>query len=383
MAGERDFYEVLGVSRTASADELKKAYRTLAMKYHPDRNPGDKDAEEKFKEVNNAYQVLSDPEQRAKYDRMGHEMFTHGGGGGGGGMDPMDIFAQFFGGRSAGGFGFDLGDLFGGGRRRDPNAPSRGDDLLFEMEIDFEEAVFGADKSINVPRVATCSHCSGSGAEPGSSKRPCPVCHGSGQQTMRQGFFSMVQPCSKCRGTGVVIDKPCGSCHGSGSVRKTEKLEVHIPAGVDTGARLRLSGKGNAGHNGGPAGDLYISLSVRPHKLFARQGNDLFCEVPIPFTTAALGGTVSVPTVTGPEEMKVPAGTQPGTQFRMRGKGVPSARGTGRGDEYVKIQVEVPVNLTSEQTQKLKEFETLCEGKNSQHPRIRSFLEKALKWLKK
>ncbi|MBP5300435.1 MAG: DnaJ domain-containing protein, partial [Victivallales bacterium] len=243
MSESQDYYSILGVSRDVTPDQLKKAYRTLALKYHPDRNPDDKEAEEKFKDVNNAYQVLSDPQKRARYDQLGHEAFVHGGGFGGATVDPMDIFSQFFG----GGFGgIDLGDLFGGGsRRRSPNAPTRGDDLLYQLDIEFEDAVFGVAKTITIPHTEQCTHCHGKGAEPGSDKRTCPACHGSGQQTRRQSFFMMSQPCPTCRGTGFVIDKPCKECRGQGMVEKRKKIEVRIPAGIDTGARLRVSGEGN------------------------------------------------------------------------------------------------------------------------------------------
>ena len=379
MSDSQDYYSILGVSRDATPEQLKKAYRTLALKYHPDRNPDDKEAEEKFKDVNNAYQVLSDPQQRARYDQLGHEAFTHGGGFGGASVDPMDIFSQFFGG---GGFGgFDLGDLFGGGGRRSRNAPSRGDDLLYSLEIDFEDAVFGITKTITIPHTEQCEHCHGKGAEPGSDKRTCPTCHGSGQQTSRQGMFMMSQPCRSCHGTGFIIDKPCRDCHGQGQVEKRKKIEVRIPAGIDTGARLRVSGEGNAGSNGGPAGDLYVGITVRPHNVFQRDGANVFCDVPISFTTAALGGSVTVPTVAGPEEIQVPAGTQSNTRFRLRGKGMPNIRGGNRGDEYVRILVQVPTNLSSEQKRLLQEFAEKSDERR-QNPGIKDFLDKAVNWLK-
>ena len=375
-----DFYSVLGVSRSASQDELKKAYRTLAMKYHPDRNPGDKEAEEKFKEVNNAYQVLSDPDKRARYDQLGHENYTRGGAGGAQYADASDFFSQMFGG-GFGGAGFDLGDLFGmGGRKRNPNVPTQGDDLLMEMTIDFEEAVFGAKKKINGKHIVTCDRCSGSGAEPGSSKTTCPVCHGTGTQQFSQGIFTMNQPCSKCRGTGTIIEKPCTKCRGQGLIRATLDKEVTIPAGVDTGTRLRLAGFGNAGRNGGPSGDLYISLTVKPDAVFTREGLDLYCEMPISYMTAALGGTIEVPTITGPESIKIAAGTQSNSVQRLRGKGVPSPRGNGRGDLYVKVVVEVPTGLSSAQKSKLKEFGELVKD-DSQHSILAKFKKKAANWL--
>lgn len=380
MSDSQDYYAVLGVSRDATAEQLKKAYRTLALKYHPDRNPDDKEAEEKFKDVNNAYQVLSDPQKRARYDQLGHDAYVHGGAGGfgGGTVDPMDIFSQFFGG--GGGFSFDLGDLFSGGGRRSRNAPSRGEDLLYNLDIDFEDAVFGLTKTITVPHTEQCEHCHGKGAEPGSEKRTCPTCHGSGQQTIRQGMFMMSQPCRACRGTGTIIDKPCRECRGQGMVEKRKKIEVRIPAGIDTGARLRVSGEGNAGENGGPAGDLYVGITVKPHSIFKREGADVYCDVPISFTTAALGGAVTVPTVTGPEEISVPAGTQSNTRFRLRGKGMPNIRGGSRGDEYVRILVQVPTNLSSEQKLLLQEFAEKSDERK-QNPGIKEFCEKALRWL--
>ncbi len=386
MSESQDYYSVLGVSKSATADELKKAYRTLAMKYHPDRNPDDKEAEEKFKEVNNAYQVLSDPEKRQRYDALGHDAFTHGGAGGAGGpgMDPMDIFAQMFGG-AGGGEGFDLGDLFGfggGRRRRNSNGPVPGDDLLYELTIDFEDAVFGADKTIQIPRTEKCTHCNGEGCEPGTSKKTCPTCKGTGQITQSRGFFSMSQPCSHCHGQGVIIEKPCKECNGAGAVRKTSHLDVHVPAGIDTGNRLRLAGQGAAGLRGGANGDLYVSISVRPSDVFERQNNDLYCIVPIPFTTAVLGGTLTVPTITGPEEIKIPAGVQSGTKFRVKGKGMPNARGGNRGDEYIVIQVEIPTSLSSEQTKKMKEFAAVSSS-SSQYPKQAAFQKKSARWTRK
>lgn len=384
MSESQDYYSVLGVSKTASADELKKAYRKLALKYHPDRNPDDKEAEEKFKEVNNAYQVLGDPEKRQRYDAMGHDAYTHGGAGGAGGpgMDPMDIFSQFFGG-GAGGGGFDFGDLFGmGGGSRRRNGPVRGDDLLYELAIDFEDSVFGADRTITIPRTVKCEHCHGEGCEPGTTKKTCPDCHGSGQVTHSRGFFSMSQPCGRCRGQGGIIEKPCKECRGAGVVKKTSTLDVHIPAGIDTGNRLRLSGQGATGIRGGENGDLYVAIVVKPSDIFERVNvNDLLCDVPVPFAIAALGGTLTVPTITGPEELKIPAGVQSGTKFRIKGKGMPNARGGARGDAYIRIQVEIPTSLTSEQTKKLKEFAALASN-SSQYPKQTAFNKKSQRWTK-
>ncbi len=381
MSDNQDYYSILGVSRNASADELKKAYRKLALKYHPDRNPDDKEAEENFKKVNNAYQVLGDEEKRARYDQLGHDMYTRAGGAGGGGptMDASDFFSSIFGGEG----GFDLGDLFGmgGGSRRRRNGPRQGDDLLYELTIEFEDAVFGTTKTITVPRIENCSTCNGSGAEPGSTKKTCPVCHGSGQQVISQGFFSMSQPCRNCHGSGTIIEKPCKQCHGQGNVRTKNQIEVTIPPGVDTGNRLRLPGKGNAGTNGGPAGDLYIAIEVKPHNLFVRQGNDILCEVPISVVTAILGGTIEVPTITGKGELKLPAGVQNGSRFRIKGKGVASARGGGRGDEYVRVIVEIPSDVNSDQKELLRKFAEKTNEKK-QYPHIKSFRDKASRWMK-
>ena len=386
MSDSKDFYTVLGVSRGASADELKKAYRKLAMQYHPDRNPGDKEAEEKFKEVNNAYQVLSDPEKRQRYDAMGHEAYTRGGAagpGGPGGVDPNDFFSQFFGGRG-GGVDFDLGDIFegfgGGGRGRSArNAPQRGKDLLYTLSLEFEETVFGGNKTIKVPHRVQCPHCHGQGGEPGSKVQTCPDCHGRGQVNQSAGFFSVSTPCRRCHGTGKIMEKPCHQCRGVGVMEKVDELTINIPAGINSGERLRLNGEGDAGILGGPSGDLYVEMEVKPSDVFERRGNDLFCEVPIPITTAILGGPVQVPTITGMEQLDIPAGTQTGTTLRVRRKGMPSPRGTGRGDEYVRIRVEVPRSLSSDQKKKLREFASLSFDA-SQYPEGAAFQKRAKKW---
>lgn len=384
---EQDFYSILGVSKTATADELKKAYRTLAMKYHPDRNPGDKDAEEKFKEVNNAYQTLSDPEKRQRYDALGHDAYVHGGasGAGAGGMDATDFFNQFFGGGAGGFSDFNLEDLFGfggGSRSRKRRGPQKGDDLLYHLTIDFEDSVFGAEKTIRIPRMEKCEHCQGQGCEPGSSKTTCPDCHGTGQVTRSSGFFSMSQPCRRCGGTGIIMDKPCRDCHGAGAVQKTSTLTVRIPAGIDTGSRLRMAGEGAAGPQGGPNGDLYVEIEVRESDVFQRDGNDLYCDVPVPFYLACMGGTITVPTVTGPEEVNLPAGVQDGALMRLRGKGMPNARGGARGNQFARIRVEVPTSLSSAQKKALKDFAQLPQ-EDSQYPRQTSFRKRAGKWLKK
>ena len=373
-----DFYELLGVPHSASADEIKKAYRKLALKYHPDKNPGDKAAEEKFKEVSAAYEVLSDQGKRAQYDQFGHEAFTRrrgaGGPGGGGGptMDPYDIFSQVFGGGGGGGI-FD--SFFGGGGGG--HGPQGGNDLRYDLSIPFEDAVFGATREIEIPRAEHCDRCKGSGCEPGTSKKRCPQCGGSGQVTMAQGFFSIRQRCPSCGGQGESIEKPCRQCRGEGLVERAKKLKLNIPAGVDTGSRLRLSGEGEAGRRGGPAGDLYVVLHVEEHLLFKRDGDDLYCEVPIPMTTAALGATVKVPTLTGAAELTIPAGTQTGTIFRMRGKGIPSLRGGGRGDLHIRIKVEIPTKLDAAQREKLAAFSAVAE---SAFPDSRGFQDRAKKF---
>lgn len=353
----RDYYEVLGVDKTADADTIKKAYRKLAVKYHPDKNPGDKAAEEKFKELAQAYEILSDPEKRKQYDQFGHAAFEPGGGMGGAGAggagfrDPYDIFSQMF-----GGGGFE--DLFGGGRRqrRDPNGPIPGDDLRFDMEIDFNDAMYGAEKRITIPKTILCDVCGGSGAEPGSTTKVCTQCGGSGQVQISQGFFAVRQACPRCRGTGRIIEKPCHKCHGEGEVRINKTLQVRIPPGVDTGSRLRIAGEGEPGRNGGPAGDLYVIMHVRPSSIFQRDGNDLICQVPVTCAIATLGGLAEVPTISGKAKMKVPAGTQTAARLRLRGKGAPALRGGARGDLYVIIVVETPTNLTGRQQELLQQF---------------------------
>ena len=374
MDDNQDYYSVLGVDRNASADDLKKAYRKLAIKYHPDHNPGDKEAEEKFKQVNNAYQVLRDPEKRQRYDAMGHEAYTRGGAGGGPTMDASDFFSQIFG-NNGGGFGFDFGDLFGGGGQRGRNGAQRGEDLGYQLTIDFEDAIFGAVKSIKVPHTESCSHCHGDGAEPGSSKRQCPTCHGSGVSSSGMGGFMFRQTCRQCGGSGVIIERPCRECRGSGVVSRNSEVEVKIPAGIDDGMRLRVAGHGNAGVRGGGPGDLIIAFRVRPHDFFVRDGNDIHCDVPVKITTAILGGTVSVPTVTGMCDITIPAGIQSGTRLCLKGKGITTAGSRGRGNQYVRIVVETPQNLTSDQLAKLREFEALS-GRRSQYPKVNAFEER-------
>ena len=371
----KDYYEVLGLDRSASAEDIKKAYRKLAIKYHPDKNPDDKEAEEKFKEISAAYEVLSDENKRRQYDQYGHDAYTRGHRQSSDFHDPFDIFSQVFGGSIFDNF-FGGGAAGGAGRGR--SSARAGADLRYDLAIDFEDAIFGLDRSIEVPRAETCDRCHGEGAEPGTSRQTCPHCQGAGQITMAQGFFSIRQPCPHCQGAGTVINKPCAKCQGEGRVQIRKKIQIHIPAGVDTGSRLRVAGEGEAGVRGGPAGDLFVVIHVKKHSVFRRDGNDLLCDVPIPFHVAALGGKVRVPTVSGAAEIKIPPGCQTGTVFRLRGKGVPSLRGRGRGDEHVKVVVEVPTNLNSAQKAKLKEFADACDDKV--HPKIQAFLKRAKKF---
>jgi len=362
MAAKGDYYAILGVGRDGSEDDLKKAYRRLALRYHPDRNPGDKKAEEKFKEISEAYQVLSDPEKRAQYDRYGHAAFEPGVGPGG--FDFSGSFEDIF--------GDIFGDFFGTGRGR--RRVRRGEDLSYTLDISFEEAAFGADKTISVPRMAVCDVCGGTGAKPGTSPTTCPHCRGSGQVRVQQGFFSIARTCGQCRGEGRIVTSPCAACRGAGATRKTSTLHVKIPAGVDTDVRLKMRGEGEPSPNGGPPGDLYVMLHVREHPIFARQGNDVLCEVPISFPQVALGAEIEVPTLEGKIKMKIPAGTQPGSVFRLKGKGVAGLHGGGRGDQLVRVLVEVPRKMTAKQRQLLEEL-AHCEGEDPS-PMMRGFFEK-------
>jgi len=373
---KRDYYEILLVERMASTEEIKKSYRKLAVKYHPDKNPGDKSAEEQFKELGEAYEILSDPQKRALYDQHGHAAFDRRSGGGfargaGGFHDPFDIFREVFGG---GGSIFD--DLFGGGRV-DPTQPQRGEDLRYDLEITFEEAAHGTEKEIEVTKPERCDVCNGSGAEAGSKVKTCPTCGGRGQVITSRGIFSIAQTCPACQGAGRVIEKPCKACRGSGRRDRESKIKLRIPGGVDTGSRLRSAGNGQAGLRGGPSGDLYVVLHVKPHEIFQRDGDDLLCEVPVGFVQAALGTEIEVPTLNGKAEIKIPAGTQPGTMFRLKGKGVKNVQGYGYGDLHVRVIVEVPTHLTAAQKAKLHEFAELCNGKES--PLSQGFFEKAKK----
>jgi molecular chaperone DnaJ len=376
---KEDYYELLGVGKGATEDELKKAYRKKAVQFHPDKNPGDKAAEEKFKKVSEAYEVLKDPEKRAAYDRYGHAAFEgpgagHGPGGTGGVPfhDPFDIFREVFGQRGGGAI-FD--EMFGGGGR---DSGRDGADLRYDLEITLEEAARGVEKEISIRKLVACEHCAGSGAEPGSRRTTCPTCRGAGQVRRSGGIIVFTQTCPTCGGAGSKIDKPCTVCKGEGRVPKTTKINLRIPPGVDTGSRLRSARSGEAGAAGGTPGDLYVVLTVTEHELFERQGDDLFCEIPVKFTLAAMGGTIQVPTLFGKATLKIPAGTQSGTTFRLRDKGMPSLRGGRQGDQLVRMHVEVPTSLTAEQRKLLEEFARV--GGDANEPTSRSFFEKAKKF---
>ena len=370
---KRDYYEILEVARTASGEEIKKSYRRLAIKFHPDKNPGDHAAEEKFKELGEAYEALSDPQSRAAFDQYGHAAFDprqRGGGRGGGFHDPTEIFREVFGGGSI----FD--DLFGGGGggRRSGGA-ERGADLRYDMELTFLEAAQGTEKEITVTKLDRCAVCEGSGAEKGSGVKNCATCGGRGQVVSSRGIFSIAQTCPRCEGAGRIIDKPCKKCHGAGRHELTSKIKIKIPAGVDNGARLRSTGNGEAGARSGPAGDLYVVLHVQPHEIFQRDGDDLVCDVPISFVQAALGADVEVPTLNGNSQIKIPAGTQSGTLFRIKGKGVKNVQGYGSGDLHIRVSVEVPSRLNCGQRAKLEEFAALCD--DTVNPLSKGFFEKA------
>lgn len=360
---QRDYYDLLGVTRSADEAEIKKAYRRLAMKHHPDRNPDDQEAEEKFKEIQKAYAVLSDKQKRAAYDQYGHAgVDGMPGGGGFGGFS--DVFEDIF------------ENIFTGGRRQQQSRAQRGADLQYNLQLTLEEAAFGKQVEIKVPRHTGCTSCEGSGAKKGTSPVACETCGGVGQVRIQQGFFSIQQPCPHCHGEGRMIKDPCTSCHGQGRVRETKTLTVKIPAGVDQGDRVRLSGEGEAGMFNGPAGDLYVQVSLKPHAIFERQGSDLHCEVPISYATAALGGSIDVPTLEGRVALKIPEETQTGKSFRLRGKGLKSLRGHGHGDLLCKVSIETPVNLTKKQKELLTAFqETLEQGKSKHSPRSSSWFD--------
>jgi molecular chaperone DnaJ len=366
---KRDYYEILGVDRSADMEEIKKAYRKLALKFHPDRNPQDKAAEEKFKELGEAYEALSDPQSRAAYDQYGHAAFNSRARARNSGFhDPSDIFREVFGGSSI------FEDLFGGGERRS-GGTQRGDDLRYDMELTFLEAAQGCEKEINVSKLSACETCHGSGAEQGTTAKVCSVCGGRGQVVSSRGIFSIAQTCPRCEGLGRVIDKPCQACGGAGRREKTSKIKIKVPAGVEGGSRLRSTGNGEAGARGGQAGDLFVVLHVKRHEIFSRDGDDLLCEIPISFVQAALGDVIEVPTLGESEEVKVPPGTQAGTVFRLKGKGVKNVQGYGHGDLLVRVQIEIPAKLNAAQRAKLEEFAKLCD--ESVHPMGKSFLEKA------
>ena len=381
---KRDYYEVLGVSKTATQDELKKAYRKLARKYHPDLNKDNEEAAEKFKECNEAYSVLSDDQKRAQYDQFGHAAFENGGMGGGGGFGGAGGFGGF------GGSGMeDIFDMFFGGQggrggSRAKTGPQRGADLRFDLEITFEEAAFGLEKEINLYRDETCDHCHGEGAEPGSKVESCPECNGTGYVRFTQNtmFGQMVneRPCSRCKGEGKIISEPCKECRAKGTVKRNKKLKVKIPAGVDNGSRLRVSGEGEAGAKGGPNGDLYVYLYVKPHKFFERDGTTVLCEVPINIVQATLGADIKVPTLDGQVTMKVPEGTQPGKVMRIKGKGIPNLRGGSRGDQLVRIKVVVPTKLSDKQKDALRKFADI--SKDNINPEEKSFMDKVKDFFK-
>lgn len=363
---KKDYYEILGIDRNASDDDVKKAFRRLAHKYHPDKNPEDKSAEEKFKELNEAYEVLRDSERRANYDRFG---FAGAGGYrdmsdvgfGGAGVDFQDLFGDVF------------GDFFGAGRQRKARGQS-GADLKYDLDITFEDAAFGADKKIKIPRAVTCSNCNGSGAKKGTSAATCQTCGGRGQVRYQQGFFSISKPCSTCKGEGTIIKEPCSECRGSGRVRTTQSMSIKVPAGVETGTRLRLTGEGEAGMHGGHPGDLYVVINVEPHPIFARQNDDIICNVPISFPQAAMGAEIEVPCLEGKVKLKVPAGTQSGKVFRLKGKGIASLHTGRRGDQNVIVNVETPAKLTQRQRELLEEFASISG--NDANPMSKTFFEK-------
>jgi molecular chaperone DnaJ len=374
---KRDYYEVLGIGRNASDEEVKRAYRKLAVKFHPDKNPDDPHAEEKFKELGEAYDVLMDPEKRAAYDRFGHAAFAPGGIGFGGGFhDPFDIFREVFG----GGFGGGIFETFFGGAGTRTEDRHRGSDLRYDMEITLEEAAFGVQKEIEIEKLGICDKCDGTGAEPGSRAVTCPTCRGRGQVISSRGFFQVSQTCPRCRGAGEIIEKPCPQCRGEGRVEKRSRVTLKIPAGIREGSRLRSSSNGEAGIRCGPPGDLYVVIHIKEHKVFQRDGDSLYCEVPIPFSVAALGGEVDIPTLEGKAHLKVPAGTQSGQMFKLRGKGISNIDGRSRGDLLARLIVEVPSRLNAEQRRKLEEFAALCGDDNT--PLRKSFFERAKEFFK-
>ncbi|MDD4882465.1 MAG: molecular chaperone DnaJ [Gallionellaceae bacterium] len=369
---KRDYYEVLGVAKGASEDEIKKAFKKLAMKHHPDRNQGDKASEERFKEAKEAYEILSDAQKRAAYDQYGHAgvdpSMGGAGAGGAGYRDFADAFGDIF------------GDIFGGGGgggRGGRSQVYRGADLRYNLELSLEEAARGTETKIRIPVLAECEHCHGSGAKPGTEPVTCPTCGGHGQVRMQQGFFSIQQACPRCHGSGRVVADPCTHCHGEGRIKQHKTLSVRIPSGVDEGDRIRLAGEGEAGINGGPPGDLYVQIHLKPHPVFSRDHNDLHCDMPISFVTAALGGEINIPTLDGQASIKIPSETQSGKVFRLRGKGIKGVRSNAAGDLHCHVVVETPINLTEQQKNLLKEFEACCTGHEGKHnPRAKGFMDK-------
>lgn len=373
MTSKRDYYEVLEIERTATEEVIKRSYRKLAVKFHPDKNPGDHTAEERFKELGEAYEALMDPQKRAAYDRYGHAAFQQGGFGGGGGAggfhDPFDLFREVFGASGGGGGIFE--HFFGGGGG---DGRQRGSDLRYDMQITLEEAFTGAEKEIEIRKLDACETCEGSGAQKGSKSGTCGTCRGRGQVVASRGFFQVAQTCPTCHGSGQVIDKPCKSCHGDGRVEKTSRVKLKIPAGIDEGARLRSAGGGEAGLRKGTPGDLYVVIHLKEHAIFERDGMDLHCDMPIPFSTAALGGEVRVPTLSGAVNLKIPPGTQSGAVFRIRGNGMPALQSASKGDILARVQVEVPTRLDAEQRKALEHFAELCGEENT--PIHKSFTER-------
>ena len=365
------YYEILEVTRTAEHDEIKRSYRRLAVKYHPDKNPGDSQAEARFREVAEAYDIISDPEKRSAYDRFGHAAFRNGAaaGGAGGFHDPFDLFREMFGASGGGGGIFD--HFFGGGSGA---REGRGSDLRYDLRITLEEAFAGCEKEIELRKLDACGACEGSGSAKGGKVSTCSLCRGRGQVVASRGFFQVAQPCPQCHGAGQTIDKPCHACDGEGRAEKTSRIKLTIPAGIDEGSRLRSPGGGEAGTRGAESGDLYVVIHLREHAIFTREGSDLHCRIPIPFVTAALGGEIEVPSLAGPVKMKIPAGTQGGSDFRMKGHGMPRLQGHGKGDLHVRLEVEVPTKLNPEQRQALTTFAGLCGEENS--PIHRSFTER-------
>jgi molecular chaperone DnaJ len=373
MATKRDYYEVLGVAKDASEEDIKKSYRKLAMKYHPDRNPDDKASEEKFKEAKEAYEMLSDANKRAAYDRFGHA-----------GVDPSMGAGPGAGGAGMGGFADAFGDIFegifgggGAGARGGRSNVYRGSDLRYNLEITLEQAARGYETKIRIPSIEQCETCHGSGAKPGTSTKQCPTCSGQGQVRVQQGFFSIQQTCPRCHGTGKIIPEPCKTCDGAGRVKKQKTLSVKIPSGVDEGDRIRLSGEGEPGMNGGPAGDLYVQMTIKAHPVFQREADDLHCEMPISFVTAATGGEIEIPTLEGAAQIKIPAETQSGKTFRLRGKGIKGVRSSVPGDLYCHVMIETPVNLTPRQKELLREFEEInLKDADRHNPRAKSWMDK-------